>query len=255
MKHEKIRAVIVDDERLARKRIRRLLTPEADIEVLGECAGGREAVEFLARHEADLLFLDVQMPRLDGFGVLDALPPGRLPVVVFVTAYDEYAIRAFQVHAFDYILKPFDRARFTEALERARTQLGYLRGGRQADGLSALLDEVRARRKPTRFPIKTADRVLFVNVDDIDRVQAADNYVCLHAGKESYLLRETMNSIESRLDPDRFVRIHRSTIVNTERIKELRPWFHGEYVVLLTNGTELTLSRSYRDRLLGLLAK
>ncbi|HYM09120.1 MAG TPA: response regulator transcription factor [Bryobacterales bacterium] len=162
-------------------------------------------------------------------------------------------LRAFEVHAFDYLLKPFDRARFAITLERARTQLAYLRNGRQAASVSRLLAEMRPRRQPPRFAIRTADRVFFVPMEDIEWVQAADNYVCLHVGPQTHALRETMSAMEERLDPERFVRIHRSTIVNVDRIKELRPYFHGEYLVVLHNGTELTLSRTYRDRVMALL--
>lgn len=253
MRPDKIQAVIVDDERLSRKRLRRLLSAEPDIEVLAECAGAQQAVELLSAQDADLLFLDVQMPQMDGFAVLESLPPARIPVVIFVTAYDEYALRAFEVHAFDYLLKPFDRARFAITLERARTQLAYLRNGRYAASVSQLLEEIRSRRQPPRFAIRTADRVFFVPMEDIDWVQAADNYVCLHVGPQTHALRETMGAMEERLDRERFVRIHRSTIVNVDRIKELRPYFHGEYLVVLHNGTELTLSRTYRDRVMALL--
>lgn len=251
-----IRTLIVDDERLARQRIRRMLAGEQDIEIMGECAAGPEAVEFLNTHEVDLLFLDVQMPKMDGFAVLAALPPERLPVVIFVTAYDEYALKAFEVRAFDYLLKPFDNPRFAKTLERARAQVGLERNGRRKEDLSSLLGELRTQRtQPVRFPIKTSSRVFFVRMEDIDWVEAADNYVCLHVGVDTHLLRETMNSIEGRLDSAHFCRIHRSSIVNVDRIKELRPWFHGEYVVVLADGTELTLSRSYRDRLLGTLGR
>ena len=252
---EKIRTLIVDDERLARRRLRRLLAAETDIEVVGECAGGLEAAEYLGTHDTDLLFLDVQMPQVDGFGVLASLEPARVPLVVFVTAYDEYALKAFEVHAFDYLLKPFDRARFARTLEAVRGQLQARNGGR-SHHLAALIEELGARRgRSARFPIKTANRVFFIRTEEIDWVEAADNYVCLHVGAERHLVRETMNAIEARLDPELFVRIHRSTIVNRDRILELRPWFHGEYVVKLAGGAELTLSRSYRDRVLGSLVK
>ena len=251
---DKIRAVIVDDERLARNRLRRLLAGEPDIEVAAECAGGREALEFLVTRGGDLLFLDVQMPDLDGFGVLEALPPSRLPLVIFVTAYDEHALHAFEVHALDYLLKPFDRARFGKALDRARRQLALRRGGAlPGPNLQSLLEQLRGQRAQTVIPVKNAGRIVLVRMEDLDWIEAADNYVCLHAGAETHVLRETMSALEARLDARRFVRIHRSAIVNIERIKELRPWFHGEYQVLLTNGAELTLSRSYRDRLLGML--
>jgi two-component system LytT family response regulator len=252
---EKIKAVIVDDERLARRRIRRMLAAHSSFEVAGECAGGREAVEFLEHNNVDVLFLDVQMPEMDGFGVIENIGPERVPVVVFVTAYDEHALRAFEVHALDYLMKPFDQARFSRTVERVKAQLEHVRNGRDDQKLAALLREMRGRgsSQHARFAIKTPGRVFFVRPDEIDWIEAADNYVCLHVGADTHLLRETMNSIEGRLDPERFARIHRSTIVNLDRIKELRPWFHGEYVVVLRDGSELTLSRSYRDKVLGVL--
>lgn len=247
-----IRSVIVDDERLARQRIRRMLSDTPDFEVLAEFENSRQALEFLEENAADLLFLDVQMPGLDGFALLEALGPERMPVVIFVTAYDEYALRAFEVHAFDYLLKPFDQPRFEKALERARQHLGA--ESRNNERLLNLLNELKHRnREPARFAIKTPGRVFFVRQEDIDWMEAADNYVNLHVGSETHLIRETMNSLEQRLDPRRFLRIHRSTIVNADRIKELRPWFHGEYVVLLKDSTELTLSRTYREKILGIL--
>lgn len=249
----KIRAYILDDERLARKRVRRLLGPEPDVEVVGESADPREAVQFLAANPVDLLFLDIQMPELNGFDVLDSLPAERTPVVIFVTAYDQHAVRAFEVHALDYLLKPFDQARFTLALQRARAHLRLRRQEPRRESLQALLDELRPRKQPGRFTIRTPDKMFFLRMDDIDWVEAADNYVCVHAGTDTHVLRETLSSVEARLDPAAFARIHRSAIVNLERVKELRPWFHGDYVVVLKNGHELTLSRSHRDRVLSLL--
>lgn len=251
---ESTRALVVDDERLARKRLRRLLAAYGGFEVV-ECAGGNEAVNFLREHPVDVMFLDVQMPDLDGFGVLDALDGQDPPIVVFVTAYDEHALRAFEVHAFDYLLKPFDPVRLSRTLDRVKSAVA--RRAPSEDGhqrLRQLLAEVRDKPSTSsRFAIKTPGRVFFVRQEEIDWVEAADNYVCLHVGGDTHLLRETMNNIEGRLDGERFARIHRSTIVNLDRVKELRPWFHGEYVVVLQQGTELTLSRSYRDRVLGVL--
>ncbi|MGH7470015.1 MAG: LytR/AlgR family response regulator transcription factor [Longimicrobiales bacterium] len=245
-----IRALIADDEPLARERIRDLLDAEHDIEVIAECADGRSAAQALRQHAPDLLFLDVQMPELDGFSVLEqADMPARL-CVIFVTAFDEYALRAFNVHAVDYLLKPYDRDRFQVALRRARTLLA---GQEQVDArnqLLTLLHELRAHAPTgTRIPIKTNGRVIFLRPEQIDWLEAADNYVRVHAAADSYLVRDTLNEFEARLDPVRFARIHRSTIVNLDRVKELRPLFHGEYSVLLETGTRLTLSRRYRDRL------
>jgi two-component system LytT family response regulator len=247
-----IRTVIIDDERLARQRIRRMLSAAPDFEVTGEFESSREGLQFLEENAAELLFLDVQMPGLDGFGLLEALGPDRMPMVIFVTAYDEYALRAFEVHAFDYLLKPFDQPRFDKTLERARKQLQA--ENRNHEKLLNLLKELKQRnQEPARFAIKTPGRVFFVRQEDIDWIEAADNYVNLHVGSDTHLIRETMNSLEQRLDSRRFLRIHRSTIVNSDRIKELRPWFHGEYVVLLKDGTELTLSRTYREKILSIL--
>jgi two-component system LytT family response regulator len=241
--------LIVDDEPLARQRIRKLLEAEPDMEVVGECSDGRKAVAVIQEQRPDLVFLDVQMPGLDGFGVLEALGIERMPGIIFVTAYDRYALRAFEVHALDYLLKPFDRQRFEKALERARAQINRSRTADVNKQLLALLEDVKTGRKyQERFVVKSSNRVLFVRVEEIDWIEAAGNYVRLHAGSETHLLRETMSALEGKLDPHKFLRIHRSTIVNIERIQELQPWFHGDYVVLLKDGTQLTLSRSYRQK-------
>jgi len=248
-----IRALVVDDEPLARERIRTLLEDEPDIELVGECRDGAEAVRAIDEESPDLVFLDVQMPEVDGFEVLEVVGPGRAPVVVFVTAYDEYAIRAFDVHALDYLLKPFDRERFQEAIARARA---LVRGQVDVDRekLAALLDEVREeRRYLERIVVKTAGRVVFLAVDEIDWIGGAGNYVELHAGGRKHLVRDTLKAMESKLDPDTFVRVHRSHIVNMDRVKAMEPWFHGEYVLILEDGTELQSSRTYSDRLRKML--
>jgi two-component system LytT family response regulator len=245
----KIRTLIVDDEPLARQRLRKLLEADPDIAILGECGDGQDAVAQLQRLRPDLVFLDVQMPVLDGFGVLQslqALAGQPLPVVIFVTAHDRYALKAFEVHALDYLLKPFDKTRFTAALERAKVQV--------RQGNAALLNErlhemLERRPGPERLVVKSGGRIYFVRIEDIDWVEAAGNYVRLHVGKEEHLLRETLGALEQRLDGRRFVRIHRSTIVNLERIHELQPAFHGDYVIILHDGTELALSRSCREQL------
>ena len=245
----RIRVLIVDDEPLARERIRDLLASASDVEIVGECANGQEAVEAVREKKPDLLFLDVQMPQLDGFGVVAEVGIENMPMTIFVTAYDRHALRAFEVHALDYLLKPFDAERFGKALERARASLSQ-RQGKMDERLEALLTDVQARSKPLeRIMIKTSGRIFFLRVDEIDYIEAAGNYVRLHVGKEDHLLRETMTSLEGKLDPRKFVRIHRSTIVNFESIQELQPLFHGEYAVILRNGTQLTLSRGYRDKL------
>jgi two-component system, LytTR family, response regulator len=245
----KIRTLIVDDESLARDRLRQLLQNDPEIELVGECGDGREALEFIQREQPELLFLDVQMPELDGFGVLAEMV-GRPPVVVFVTAHDKFALRAFEVHAVDYLLKPFDRERFQTALRRAIQQVRQTDDRAMQERHQALLAELRpAPKPPERLAVKSSGHIIFLKLTDIDWVGAAHNYVELHVGKESHLLRETLNTIEGRLPQDKFVRISRSAIVNIERIKELHPLFHGEYAVLLQNGTRVTLSRRYRDKL------
>ncbi|MCI0417982.1 MAG: LytTR family DNA-binding domain-containing protein [Acidobacteria bacterium] len=253
-----IKALIVDDEVLARNRLREILKKDAEIALVGECSSGEEAVQAILESAPDLLFLDVQMPEMDGFAVLEALPPERLPVVIFVTAYDQYALRAFEVYALDYILKPFDAERFRRTMRRAKTQIRQVRGSVLNEGLLSLLTELKEKPKPKhpeRLVIKTGGRVSFLKTAEIDWIESEGNYVRLHVGKETHLLRETLNQMEERLDPDQFLRIHRSTIVNLDRIKELQPWFHGEYRVLLQDGTQLLLSRKYREKLRDLLGK
>jgi two-component system LytT family response regulator len=246
----KIRTVIVDDEPLARQRLRRLLEADPDIAIVGESGDGQQAVADLREFRPDLVFLDVQMPVLDGFGVLQALDGTAWPVVIFVTAHDRYALKAFEVHALDYLLKPFDKARFAVALERAKAQVRQESAAALNERLQELLQGVSARRQvPERLMVKSGGRIYFVRTDDIDWIEAAANYVRLHVGKEDHLLRESMSGLEKKLDPSRFVRIHRSTIVNLERIRELQPAFHGDYVVILRDGTELALSRGCREKL------
>ncbi|HZI64140.1 MAG TPA: LytTR family DNA-binding domain-containing protein [Thermoanaerobaculia bacterium] len=249
-----IRALIVDDEPLARLRLRQLVEAEPGIELIGEATDGREGVDAVRELQPDLVFLDVQMPELDGFGMVEELGVGDLPAVVFVTAYDQHALRAFEVNAVDYLLKPFDRDRFRRAVERARQHLAARGGSLAREQLLSLLDDLKGgSRYVERLVVRTSGRVIFVKTADIDWVEAAGNYLRLHVGSESYLIRDTMAAMEARLDPRQFVRVHRSTLVNLERVKELQPLFHGEYAVLLTNGARLTLSRGYRDRLQHLL--
>ena len=243
-----LRTVIADDEPLARERMRSLLADEDDIEVVAEAADGLSTVDAILTHAPDLVFLDISMPKLDGFGVIEAVGADRMPTVVFVTAYDKHALRAFDVQALDYLLKPFDTDRFQAALRRVRQQIE----GGQGDierRLLALVRDLNRPARPERIVVKSSGRLFFLRTDEIDWVEAAGNYVKLHVGAESHLMRETMTAIEQRLNPETFFRIHRSHIVNLERIKELQPWFNGEYVVLLQNGTRLTLSRGYREKL------
>lgn len=251
---ERIRAVIVDDEPLAREGVRMHLEQEPDIEIVGEAGDGEEAVGLIETMKPDLLFLDVQMPGLDGFGLLDALGPDHMPVTVFTTAYDQFALRAFDAHAIDYVLKPYDAERFHGAVERARLHINGRRKAQVDHRLGALLQELRSRSQYLeRMVVRSGGRILILRVSDVDWIEAASNYVRLHAGGRDYLLRETMTGLESKLNPAEFVRIHRSTIVRVDRIKELEPLFQGDYVVILEDGTRLTSSRGYRDRLQELL--
>jgi two-component system LytT family response regulator len=250
----RIRTLIVDDEHLARERLRALLEAEPDIEIVGECADGREAVAAIERDTPDLLFLDVQMPELDGFEVLAAVETPRLPLVVFVTAFNQHALRAFEVHALDYLLKPFDRERFQLAMSRVRTRFEESQTGAINQRLTALLADLKPEpRTADRLVVKSSGRVVFLKAADVDWIEAADNYVSLHIGQESHMLRETMSSLEARLDPAQFLRVNRSTMVNIDRVKELQPMFHGDYTVILRNGARLTLSRGYRDKLQQLM--
>jgi two-component system LytT family response regulator len=244
-----IRTIIVDDEELARARLLRLLRAEPDINVVAECADGPSAVAAIAREAPDLMLLDVQMPEIDGFGVLERIDEAHRPVVIFVTAYDRYALQAFDAYALDYLLKPFNRSRFHKALQRARLQIGREQRD-QVDGrLAALLKSVHSASPfLDRLVIRSAGRVVFLRTDDVEWFEACANYVRLHLGKETHLLRGTMNVLESQLDPEKFVRIHRCTIVKVERIKELRSSVEGEYAVILQDGTRLHMSRSYRRR-------
>ena len=245
-----IRALIVDDEPLAREWVRSAVAEDPELEVLGECGNGFEAAETIRRLKPDLVFLDVQMPGLDGFGVLEALSPEEIPAVVFVTAFDQYAVRAFEAQAVDYLMKPFSKERVEEAVRRVRE----LVKGRSLDdfreSISRLVEKIRRDRSFPEWVLLKADgKNVFVKVKDIDWIESSRNNVRIHVGQTIYLLHETTSAIASRLDPRKFLRIHRSSIVNIERIKELHPWFNGDYAVVLRDGTQLTLSSSYRDRL------
>jgi two-component system, LytTR family, response regulator len=252
----KIRTMVIDDEPVARERIVGLLQQEQDIELIGECADGNQAINAIQQQSPDLVFLDVQMPACDGFNVIQQIGADRMPAVVFVTAYDEYALRAFEVHAIDYLLKPFGRDRFQQTLRHAREHLERRRAGDLGKRLLALVQDLKPEpQKLDRLVVKSGGRVFFLRTDQIDWIEAAGNYVRLHLSEDSHLFRETMNNMEARLDVRRFVRIHRSRIVNTDRIKELQPWFNGEYVVVLQNGARLTLSRGYREKLQERLGK
>ena len=252
-----IRTLIVDDEPLGRQRIRHLLDQEDDVTVIGECANGEEAVAAIDKHTLDLVFLDVQMPVLDGFAVLEAVGAAQMPVVIFVTAYDRYALQAFDVHALDYLLKPFDRERFQKALERARVHLRHQGLDALSHRLQALLADYQTHpAKETtylkRLVVKTGGQVFFLTVEEIDWIEAAGNYAGLHVKQKTHLIRETMSDLEARLDPALFLRIHRSTIVNRDCIQALEPVSNGEYVLTLHDGTRLASSRSYRARVQAL---
>jgi two-component system LytT family response regulator len=256
MSEAKIRAVIVDDELLARKFIRRMLKHEGDWELVGEASNGREAVETIRTQKPDIVFLDVQMPEMDGFAVLEQVGLGQLPDIVFTTAYESYAIRAFELHALDYLLKPFDQQRFRDAIRHAKERL---HSRQQEDGrrqIGALLERINSRQPYLdRLIIKADGRITFLNTHEIDWIEADDKYVHLHTGKGARMVRQTLSAMETQLDPARFVRIHRSTMVNIERIKELQPLFNGEYSLHLEDKTKLTLSRTYKEKLFALLGK
>jgi len=253
-----IRTVIVDDEAHARARIRHALKDEPRFEIVGECANGREAIETVRREKPDLLFLDIQMPRLTGFDVCAQLGESgaRMPFIIFCTAYDQYALKAFEVHAIDYLLKPFDRERFKKALDHARTRIRDTKGAPAEQRLAELLKDLRAGTKQSdRLVFKQDGRVIFVRADAIDWLEADGNYVRVHCGNEAHYIRETLAGLEAQLPLDKFMRLNRSVVANLDRIKEFQPLFYGDYAVLLQSGAKLTLSRNYRDRLERLLGK
>lgn len=242
-----IKALIVDDEPLARDRIRELLKDHPEIEVIAEAKNGQEAIDAVVNHNPDLVFLDVQMPDLDGFDVLQNLNVERLPLIIFVTAYDQHALRAFDVHAVDYLTKPFDRQRFAEAIAQAKV---VMNGAKEPDTarILSMLQELRAgSRYLERFAIKNGETVFFVRAADVDAIEAEGNYVRLNLAGSSHLLRDTLNNVESQVNPRMFVRIHRRTIVNIDRVKEVQTWARGEYRVVLFTGAYYTLSRGYRQ--------
>ena len=249
-----IRALIVDDESIARKGLRTLLRDDEDITIVGEAPNGRRAVTAIRELRPSLVFLDVQMPELDGFGVIDEVGVDAMPATIFVTAYDQYALAAFEVHAVGYLLKPFDRDRFARTLQHAKRRLAQ--PAEQGLGPEALkmLDALRSQRRYTdRLLVNTDGRIIIVKTADLRWIEAADNYVRLHVGTGSgYLLHESMRALEERLDPAHFVRVHRSAIVNVDWIKEIQPWYAGALVVILQGGERLTVSRSFRDRVLAL---
>ena len=251
----KTRVVIVDDEPIAREGIRTQVANEPSVEIVAECGDGLEAVEVICELSPDLLFLDVQMPGMSGFEVLQTVGVDVVPAVIFVTAYDKYALQAFDVNAVDYLLKPFDAERFQKAFQRALLQIQRRTTDAINENLKALLATIKPGvRHLERLVVKSKGRIFFLPVSEIDWIESADNYVCLHAGRETHLIRETLTSLEAKLNPAEFLRIRHSAIVNVKRIRELRPLFKGEYEIVLQNSAKLTSSRRYRQRLEELLS-
>jgi two-component system, LytTR family, response regulator len=248
-----VRALVVDDEPLACQQLRRFLSALGDVDVVGECESGADAVQKIATLRPDVVFLDVQMPHLDGFGVLDAVGPERMPPVVFVTAYEEYAIRALRAHAVDYLLKPVDPDEVSQALVRLRRRLGEPHQDAAARLAELLAERVRGRAYLQRLIVRDRDRQLVVRASDVDWLEADDNVVRVHVGPSVYVTRSTLGGFARQLDPRRFARIHRSTIVNVDRVREIQPWFNGEYVVFLADRTQLTVGPTFRDAFLQLL--
>ena len=250
-----IRAVVVDDEPPARRKVASLLEAHQDFTLVGGAGDGREAVDLLRRERPGVAFLDIQMPGLNGFDVLAELRGDERPHVVFTTAYDKYALRAFEVHASDYLLKPFDPERFAQALDRVRASLTEKSAGEAGERLAGLLETIaRKQRYRSRIGVRAGDQLQVIPVSRIDWIEAAGNYVELHVGRETHLLRESLAGIAERLDPLCFARIHRSVIVNVDRVRTVRPWSHNDYQVVLADGSELRLSRRYREILFDLIA-
>ena len=252
----KIKTVIIDDEPIARRNLRALLERDADIEIVGEGGSGQDAINLIRAKSPDLIFLDIQMPEMNGFEALERIGADSVAAIIFVTAFDQYALRAFEVHALDYLLKPFDDARFEAALARAKAQIEQREAKELSKKLFALLedhahvsDEPKEAHYQSEFMIKSASRVFYLKAGEIDWIEAADYYVKLRAGSQSHMLRETMSELEAKLDPQKFTRIHRSTIVNLDRIREIESRPGGEYAVILRDGTHLKLSRSRRDQI------
>ena len=250
-----IRTLIIDDVALARQRLKRCLAGDAEIEIVGECDNGEKAVADIRSLAPDLIFLDVQMPALDGFGVLEALKGERMPAVIFVTAYNEYAIQAFDVNALDYLLKPVDCERLNKAVRRAKSRLAQVIRDDDLDNrFRALLEDIKTKYIK-RLTIKLTGRTILLPVDEIDWIETHGNYLKVHAGRESHLIRATMQSLETKLNPEKFVRVHRSVIVNVEKIKEIYPRSNGDQDLVLQNGRQLMLSRNYRERFFALLGE
>ena len=259
--NRKIRALIVDDESLAREALLVMLDDDPEIDVIAECRNGREAVTVIREQSPDVVFLDIQMPGMDGFQVVEDVGAIHMPVTIFVTAYDKHALRAFEAHALDYLLKPFDHERFSNALQRAKTLVRQQKLGEISEGLLAVLQDLKSK-KPERVAqqepldrvvIKSGGRIYFLKTEEIDWVEGAGDYLTLHSGSQTHLIRETMGNFHASLNPQKFLRIHRSTIVNIERIKDIRPVYKGEYVITLTSGISLKASRGYRHQIQSLV--
>lgn len=250
----KISVLIADDEAPSRRRMKQMLSEMPDVEIVGECEDGREAVSFIRAHAPDLVLLDIEMPGVSGLDVIAELGLQKTPAVIYVTAHDEFALRAFEVRALDYLLKPFDRERLRKAVEHARSQIEDSRVVEFTRRLRPMLENVLVEGDyPNRLEVKSRGSTVFIPVDEIDWVNAADNYLELHAGRETYLMRETLGQLEESLDPSRFVRVHRSHLVNVDRVKEMKPVFNKDQVLTLRDGTQVTVSRTYYDKLLAAL--
>lgn len=245
------RVLIVDDEPLARERLRMLLSGETGVELIGQCGDGLEAVRTIQRDSPDIVFLDIQMPGCDGLQVVADLAPERRPAVVFVTAHERFALEAFNVKAVDYLLKPFDRERFHTALSRAIEQVRVQRAGALSQRIENMITDAPApvARKTERLAIKTDGKVVFLRPEEIEWIEAADNYVIIHLSDRKLMTRETLSALEEQLGTDKFARINRSVLVQLDQVKELQPAFHGDYVVILRNGARLPLSRAFRGQL------
>jgi two-component system LytT family response regulator len=253
-----LRVIVADDEPIGRHRLIRMLQAEPDTEVVAACSDGEEAVQAIREHAPDIVLLDIQMPHLDGFEVVAALGEAQQPFVIFVTAHDQYALRAFQVHAFDYLLKPVDQERLREAIARAISSTGRATNSSPTGRIVGLLEELNARERARgreRLVVRTPERAFFLRTETIDYIEAAGKFVHLHVGRTVHALRESMAELEQELDPTRFLRISRSVIVNLDRIQEIQPWFQGDYVLILTDGTKLTSTRGYRDNMRRLLGR
>jgi len=251
----RLKVLVVDDEPLARDGLKLLLDRQPGVESVSEARNGREAVAFIRERAPDLVLLDVQMPRMDGFGVVHAVGPERMPAVIFVTAHDQYAIRAFEIAALDYLLKPVTEERFALAFDRASSRIRTQPQDDTARQVAAMLDAMASPPKRlSRFAVRSGERTLFVPVDDVDRIEAFQNYVQLHVGERTHLLHVPMNTVESVLDPERFLRIHRSHIVNVQRIAQLWSLAHGQYVIELRTGQRLQSGRTYGEKIRRVLA-